>query len=210
MKSKTNSRVGSKRIQVAETERIDGKGITNFPEETDNAIEETERTRCLKVINYYEEPNIYMLIQKFGQLEQSLPELKHDVVEDIAAEMLKALSSMWSNSLGRVSERLPKPLDEVNGKCGICNFGMVDNHFSTISDMFCHAREVVLAIPKLVQLHLRRYGEFCMTRSELQCLSPTIRLSGKAINMAAVYLSEDDSHKWFFPTYFGVSNYSLT
>lgn len=139
-----------------------------MPEETDNAIEETERTRCVKVINYYEgmskvksdiaavksdigrlncvvssmEPNMYMLIQKFGQLEQSLLELKHDAVKDIVAEVLKALSSMGSNGLGRVIERLPKPLGDVNGKCGICNFGMVDNHFSTISAMLCHAREV--------------------------------------------------------------------
>lgn len=142
--------------------------MTDLPEETDNAIEETEETGCVKVINCYEgmsevksdiavvksdigrlncavssmEPNMSMLIQKFGQLERSLPELKHDFLKDIVAEVLRALTSIGSNNLGRVIKKLPKPLDEVNDVPGICDSGMMGNHISTISGMLSHAREV--------------------------------------------------------------------
>ncbi|KAK9922210.1 hypothetical protein M0R45_030687 [Rubus argutus] len=45
------------------------------------------------------------------------------------------------------------------------------------------------------------YGNLFM--SELQCLSPTLHLSSKVLNIAAAHLYEDNSQRWFFPTYFG-------
>ncbi|KAK9929344.1 hypothetical protein M0R45_026446 [Rubus argutus] len=48
-----------------------------------------------------------------------------------------------------------------------------------------------------------RNGEFCVIRSELQCLLPTLHMSSKVINIAVAHLYEDDSQRWFFPTYFG-------
>lgn len=49
-----------------------------------------------------------------------------------------------------------------------------------------------------------RCGDFGLSRIEIQCLSRSIPLSFKVINILAAYLYETDASSWFFPTFFGV------
>lgn len=46
-------------------------------------------------------------------------------------------------------------------------------------------------------------GDFHLARDEIRCLSPSIPLSFKVINIVTAYLSESEPECWYLPTFFG-------
>lgn len=146
-------------------ERYDDEGIVELPEGTEDANEGAEgstgpdthghldksEAKCEIAAMKYEiqrldhavssmEPNMSTLRQKLGHIESSLPKMKEDIVKDIVAEVLKALTSKGSDNLALIKEKMPNPSDEVKWKTGICNAAIKGNNFSSLAAKLPHAR----------------------------------------------------------------------